>query len=154
MNDQNYLPKVDQSAIKVSQGSMITLLIVAFVLDVWPIVAVVAVLNALGALAPPLDLYRQVYLRLLKPLDVVQPNVISDHPEPHRFAKGVGAVLAALSVLALGLGLSVLGWVLTWVLILLAAVNLFAGFCLGCFFYYQFSRLGVPGFTQRPIEEG
>jgi hypothetical protein len=28
----------------------------------------------------------------------------------------------------------------------LAAANLFFGFCAGCFVYYQLGKLGVPGF--------
>jgi hypothetical protein len=28
----------------------------------------------------------------------------------------------------------------------LAALNLFAGICVGCLMYYWFNRLGVPGF--------
>jgi hypothetical protein len=48
--------------------------------------------------------------------------------------------------------LATVGWVLVWVLILLAGLNLFVGFCLGCFVYYQFSRLGVPGFEHSPLD--
>ncbi len=152
MHTQRHVPQVDQSAIKVSQASMIALLVVAFVVDVWLLVLVVAILNTLGVLSPALDLYRHFYVRVLRPLGWVKPNVIPDHPEPHRFAKGVGAALAAVASIFLGLDLATVGWVLIWVLILLAALNLFMGFCLGCFFYYQFNRLGVPGFKHGPLD--
>ncbi len=152
MNTESRFPQVDQSAIKVSQGSMVTLLVVAFVFDVWPLVLVVAILNTLGVISPNLDLYRHLYFRVLGPLGWVEPNVMPDHPEPHRFAKGVGAALAAVAALFLGLGLTTVGWVLVWVLTLLASLNLFVGFCLGCFFYYQFSRLDVPGFNHQPLD--
>jgi uncharacterized RDD family membrane protein YckC len=152
MNAQQRLPKVDQSSIKVSQASMISILILAFIINFWPLVVVVAVLNTLGVLSPKLDLYRHLYADVLKPLGVVKSNVIPDRHEPHRFAKGVGAVLAAVASLFLGLGSATVGWVLVWVLILLAGLNLFVGFCLGCFFYYQFNRLGVPGFKYSPLD--
>lgn len=152
MNTDVRVPRVDQSAIKVSQATMIGLLLVAFVVDVWPLVLVVAILNFLGVLNPKLDLYRHLYFRVLGPLGWVKSNVLTDHPEPHRFAKGVGAALAAVASLFLGLGLATVGWVLVWVLILLAGLNLFVGFCLGCFVYYQFSRLGVPGFEHSPLD--
>ena len=152
MNTESRFPQVDQSAIKVSQGSMVTLLVVAFVFDVWPLVLVVAILNTLGVISPNLDLTRHLYFRVLGPLGWVEPNVMPDHPEPHRFAKGVGAVLAAVAALFLGLGVTTVGWILVWVLMLLALLNLVVGFCLGCFFYYQFNRLGVPGFNHRPLE--
>jgi len=151
--DKLKAPTVDQSLIKVSQGSMILLLVIAFVLDIWPLVAIVAVVNMLGALRPRLSLWRLLYGRLLKPSGLVKPNVITDHPEPHRFAQGVGATLAALSAILLALGLQTAGWTVTWILILLAGLNLFAGFCVGCFTYYQLSRLGIRGFSHGPIEE-
>jgi hypothetical protein len=44
------------------------------------------------------------------------------------------------------LNATVLGWVLTWFVVALAALNLFAGICVGCLMYYWFNRLGVPGF--------
>jgi hypothetical protein len=144
---------VDQSVIKVSQASMILVLLIGFILDLWPLVAAVAVINFLGVIDPSLNLWRQLYLRILKPAGWVKPNVISDHHEPHLFAKAVGGVLATVAAILLVLGLPVAGWVVTWILISLAALNLFLGFCLGCFTYYQLTRLGVPGFSQSPIEE-
>ena len=41
---------------------------------------------------------------------------------------------------------SVLGWALSWIVVALAALNLFAGICVGCLMYYWLNRLGVPGF--------
>lgn len=153
MNERPDLPHVDHSAIRVSQASMILLLLVAFVTDLWPLVAAVAVINYLGVASPSLNLWRQLYLRILKPAGLVKPDVIPDHPEPHLFAKALGGVLATVSTLLLVLGLAIAGWVVTWVLIFLASLNLFLGFCLGCFTYYQLSRLGVPGFDRSPLEE-
>ena len=44
--------RVDQTALKFNQASIITLLAVGFVLNVWPLVTFVAVVMAVGALAP------------------------------------------------------------------------------------------------------
>jgi hypothetical protein len=146
------LPTVDQSAVKVSQGATVALLVVAFILDSWPLVAFVAVINLLGALVPRLSLWRWLYQRLLKPSGVVKPNVIPDHSEPHRFAQGVGAALATVAVLLFVLGQPTAGWVATWILVFLASLNLFLGFCVGCFLYYQLNRLGVRGFEHGPVQ--
>jgi hypothetical protein len=35
----------------------------------------------------------------------------------------------------------------------LAALNLFAGICVGCLMYYQLNRLGISGFTAAPIQK-
>ena len=37
-------------------------------------------------------------------------------------------------------------------MIVLAGLNLFAGWCAGCTVYYWLNRLGVPGFTQHRLE--
>jgi hypothetical protein len=39
-----------------------------------------------------------------------------------------------------------------FIVVVLAAVNLFLGFCVGCFVYYQLNKLGVPGFEYAPIQ--
>jgi hypothetical protein len=140
------MARVDQSAIKVSQAAMVAVLLIAFIADFWPLVAFVAIVNLVGVLSPDLFLWRLLYLHVLKPLGWVKPHVIPDYHEPHRFARAVGGVLAAASATLLALGFQLAGWVLTWVLILLASLNLLVGFCLGCFTYYQLSKLGVPGF--------
>jgi uncharacterized membrane protein YccC len=96
-------------------------------------------------------LFKAVYLYVLKPLKLVAPDVISDNPEPHRFAQGFGGVVVAMGAAALLTTLSTLGWALVWLVIMLAALNLFLGFCAGCFLYYQLHRLGVPGFKVGPV---
>lgn len=150
--ETNNVPRVDQSQTRVNQASMILVLLIGFVLDLWVFVAAVAVINIVGVLAPQLLVWRWLYRGLLKPLGVVRPDVIVDHPEPHRFAMAVGGGLATLSTLLFLLRLSTAGWVAAWVLIVLAGLNLFLGFCLGCFTYYQLNRLGVPGFEHSPME--
>jgi len=44
------------------------------------------------------------------------------------------------------------GWALIIVVIVLASLNLFAGWCAGCTMYYWLNRLGVPGFTRSRSE--
>ncbi len=148
------LPKVDHSAIRVGQGSIVLTLLIAFILDLWPLVAAVAVINLLGAFVPSLSLWRLLYQQVLKPSGLIKPHVIPDHPEPHRFAQGFGGVLLVLGALLLALGFAVGGWIPVWIVILLATLNLVVGFCLGCFTYYQLNRLGVPGFDRSPVERG
>ncbi len=146
--------KVDHSALKVNQGFIIALLALAYVLDsVWLVVFVAAVM-LLGTAVPALSLFKRVYLHLLRPAGLVKPNVITDNPEPHRFSQGFGGVVLLGAIAALFGGATALGWGLVGLVIVLAAVNLFLGFCAGCFVYYQLNRLGVPGFARGPIEQG
>lgn len=144
--------KVDQSALRVNQAFIIGLLLLAFVLDnVW-LVAFVGAVMLLGTAVPTLSLFKRIYQHALRPAGIVQPDVVADNPEPHRFAQGLGGVVVAASVAALLAGQATPGWILAWVVIVLAALNLFLGFCAGCFVYYQLNRLGVPGFAHSPLK--
>lgn len=144
--------KVDQSALRVNQAFIIALLLLAFVLgSVW-LVAFVAAVMLLGTVAPPASLFKRIYQHVLRPAGVVRPDVISDNPEPHRFAQGFGGVVLLGALVALWTGAAVIGWALVGLVVVLAALNLFLGFCAGCFVYYQLNRLGVPGFSHSPIE--
>jgi hypothetical protein len=146
--------RVDQAALKVNQAFIIALLVVAFILDSWPLAAFVAIVMLLGTAAPALSLFKQIYRQILQPTGVVKPRVIVDNPEPHRFAQGFGGVVLGLGTIAVALGATVLGWALVWLVVALAALNLFLGFCAGCFVYYQLNRVGVPGFDRGPVTGG
>ena len=146
--------KVDQSALKVNQAFIIAFLVLGFVLNaVWLVVFVAAVM-LVGTVVPALSLFKGVYTRALRPSGLVKANIIADNPEPHRFAQGFGGVVLLGAIAALLAGSAVLGWALVGLVIVLAALNLFVGFCAGCFVYYQLSKLGVPGFDRRPMGQG
>jgi hypothetical protein len=135
--------KVDQTALKFNQASIIFLLVVAFVLN-WPwLVALVALVMLVGTVLPEAGLFKLFYARFLKPAGVLKADIVADEPQPHLFAQGVGGIFLALSTLAFVLGQPVVGWALAAIVVVLAAVNLFFGFCLGCFMYYQLARLGL-----------
>ena len=135
--------KVDQTALRVNQASIIALLVIAFLLDQPWLVAFVAAVMLIGTLWPRVALFKLLYTRLLKPLGWPRAHVIADDPQPHLFAQGLGAAFLLASALAFAAGGALLGWLLAWIVIVLAAVNLFAGFCLGCFVFYQLARRGV-----------
>jgi hypothetical protein len=143
--------RVDQSALRVNQAFIIGLLLTAFLADIPLLVVFVAVTMVLGALYPPARLFVLLYQQVLKPLGLLKPDVIEDNPEPHRFALALGGVFTTFSALTLFTGLTAIGWGLAILVVVLAALNLLAGFCAGCFVYYQLNRLGVPGFNRAPL---
>jgi len=145
------LRKVDQNGLKTGQAVTILLLIAAFVLSSWVLVAFVAVAQLLGALDVPFAPYRLFYQNVVKPAGWTKPNVIADNPEPHRFAMLVGALFNGVATLALLAGAPVVGWVLVGIVVVLANLNFWLNFCAGCWMYYQFNRLGIKGFTRSPI---
>ena len=141
--------KVDHSSLKANQASIIVLLLVGFIVNTPWLVGIVAFLMILGtAIGRPGFFF--IYTGILRPLGIVKPRLLADNPEPHRFAQGFGGVVAAGSAAALFLGNPALGWSLTWLVVVLAAANLFLGFCAGCAVYYWLNRLRVPGFSRVP----
>ncbi|GAB4546916.1 MAG: hypothetical protein OHK0023_07330 [Anaerolineae bacterium] len=145
---------VDHSALRTNQAFIISLLIIAFVLDAPILVAFVMAVMLIGTLFPQAGLFKAVYFSILKPTGIARADVKADNPEPHLFAQGVGAAVLLIAVLAFLAGASGLAWALGWLVVALAALNLFAGICVGCLMYYQLHRLGVPGFVHAPIREG
>lgn len=146
--------KVDHSAIRTNQAFIIVLLGLAFVLNAPVLVAFVSAVMVVGTIWPQAGLFKRVYQHVLRPAGLVRPDVIPDNPEPHLFAQGLGGIFTGLGFLALLAGAPVVGWALVWLVIILAGLNLFAGWCAGCTVYYWLNRLGVPGFDHRPVESG
>ncbi len=144
--------RVDQNGLKTGQALTIILLIVGYILNAWPLVALVAIAQLLGALDSPYGPYRLTYKYLLVPANLLKPKVIMDNPEPHRFAMLVGAIFNGVATVALLAGAPVVGWVLVGIVVVLANLNFWLNFCVGCLMYYQLHRFGVPGFTVAPLK--
>ena len=141
--------KVDHSSLRTNQAFIILGLLAGFVFNVPWIVAGVALIMLLGtAIARPGFFF--IYTGILRPAGIVKPDLLADNPEPHRFAQGFGGVVAGLSAVLLLFGFPAAGWALTWLVIALAALNLFVGFCVGCAVYYWLARIQVPGFARTP----
>jgi hypothetical protein len=145
------LRPVDHNALKVNQIIIIALNLLAFILGVPWISLGVGIVMALGTAFGKPGFF-PVYALVLKPLGWVKPDVIKDNPEPHRFAQGFGTVVLLGGSAALLFGLPILGWSLVWLVIVLASLNAFAGFCAGCFVYYQLAKLSLPGFSKKAPE--
>ena len=145
--------KVDHSAIRTNQVFIISLLALAFIMDIKWLVAFVSAVMLIGTLFPNIALFKVVYLHILKPLKLVRPDVRVDNPEPHLFAQGVGGTFLLVATVGFVTKVNVLGWALSWIVVALAALNLFAGICVGCLMYYWLNRLGVPGFKYARIQQ-
>ena len=135
---------VDTTALRFNQACIVVLVALAFVLQQPWLALGVGVVLALGTAVPAWALFQQVYRKILRPAGLLKARVHPDDPAPHRFAQGVGATfLLAASASLLLFNLPVLGWALALIVVVLAATNLFVGFCAGCFVYYQLGRVGV-----------
>jgi molybdopterin converting factor small subunit len=139
---------VDHAALRTNQAVIIGLLMAAFVADAPVLVLAVGLLMLIGA-ARSRPAFGWFY-SWLRGAGLLRPDVLSDNPEPHRFAQLLGGVFLSLSALSFALGWAFPGWSLAALVAILAAVNLFAGICVGCAIYYWLARLHVPGFSKAP----
>jgi hypothetical protein len=147
---ENGTKLIDHSPLKINQATIIVLLGLSFILDTPWLVGFVAIVMVLGSIlgVPGFGIINSWVLR---PLGWIQPDVYADHPEPHRFAQAIGGIFAAISSVSLFSGLILTGWIFSWIVIILAGVNLLLGFCAGCAMYYWFNRLHIPGFYKSSL---
>lgn len=145
-NNSEPLSFVDHAALRTNQASIISLLIIAFIADLPSLALLVAIIMLLGTLIKKPG-FLPVHF-VLKEVNLVRPDLMRDNAEPHRFANGFGSIVLLSGFIAFTVNLPVIGWVLVWIVIILASVNLFLGFCVGCAVYYWLNRLGVPFFQK------
>ena len=139
----NKVKPFDRSATRVNQALIIVFLTIGFLLNSPLFVIFVAAVMVVGTAWPQAALFQRLYRDVLKPNKIVQPDVVEEDPAPHRFAQGMGAGVLIIAIAGFLLGAVALGWALSIIVIVLAAVNLFFGFCTGCFVYFQLQRFGV-----------
>lgn len=137
---------LDHSALKFNQISIITLTLLGFILNQPFFPSFVATVLLVGSFNSKFALFKLIYKHAVKPLNVMKPNLLEDIPAPHEFAQLLGGIMLGIGSLLLYTGSILLGWLFAWIVIVLAAANVFFGFCAGCFVYYQLRKLGVPGF--------
>jgi len=136
---------VDQAEMQVQRFFTIAVLLTAFVLDRWELVAVQSVIFGLTFLNPGFSPYIALYRHILQPAGLIRPDRRLDNPEPHRFASLIGLLVSLSAAVLLASGYASMGWGLVWLIVVLAGIA-FAGWCAGCFTYYMVNRLGVKGF--------
>ena len=143
------LQKVDHAALKANQLFIISLSILAFIFNQPWLAAFVALVMGIGS-ALKVPGFLPTYKYILKPRGWMKPDVLNDNPEPHRFAQFLGFLFMTAGSISLFLGAAIPGWILVWIVVALAALNAFGGFCVGCAVYYWLARLKLPGFAKQP----
>jgi molybdopterin converting factor small subunit len=142
------LVAVDHNALRTNQAMIIALLLAAFITDRSWLSTAVAGIMLLGTTWSIIG-FKPVYW-FLRFVALLQPDVLQDNPVPHRFSQALGGVVLAGATLAFSASSATLGWSLVWLVIILAGLNLFGGFCVGCAVYYWLNRLQIPGFSHAP----
>jgi len=137
----NGISRVDRTALKFNQGSIITIVILAFVLQLPSLLAILALVLIVGTLIPSAGLFKIFYGKVLRPLKLLRPDVVEEDNRQHLFAQGLGGVFLVISVAFLtGSGVPIIGWSLAFLVAALALVNLTVNFCVGCYLYLRLRR--------------
>jgi len=135
---------IDANAPRFNQAVIGSLALVSFLVDWWPLLAVLAAQLALGLLVG-----RRLCLPCLAYFELIQPRVgegpIED-ARPPRFANIVGVAVLGAASLFHAAGLTVVGWALGLLVAALALLAAATGLCAGCEMYRIAARLrGVRG---------
>jgi Domain of unknown function (DUF4395) len=136
--------KIDRSALRFNQGAIVILVSIAFLFNLNWLVALVSLVMLVGTLLPKAGLFKLTYFYVAKPLGIIKPQIINESNTPHLFAQGLGGVVLVAAFLLLNFtDQNFLGWFLSIVVVALAFINLTVNFCVGCYIYYQLTKIGI-----------
>jgi hypothetical protein len=142
-------PPVDPRGPRLAAWITTVVLAVVLVTQWWPLLAIQAVIFAIGAFsgftyAP----YSLLYKYLVAPR--LQPSDEREDAAPLRFAQGVGFAFALAGTVAFALGGTTAGIIATAFALAAAFLNAAFGFCLGCETYLLLRRLTPSASRQSP----
>jgi hypothetical protein len=140
---KNGIMKLDKSAIKFNQGSIMVLIAAAYLLNLPLLIAFVMVVMITGTIFPKAGLFKLIYKHIVKPSGIIKPDIVEEDNSPHQFAQGLGGIFLLAALIMMETGLIVLGWILALLVLVLAFINLTTNFCLGCFIYFQLHKFGI-----------
>ncbi len=125
---------VDVNIPRFNQAMVAGLIGLAFMLQWWPLVAIVAAVLALTRFAGPRwGLFTQVYLRMIRPRLDRPPE--TEPAAPPRFAQLLGTGFLGAATVAFSIGWTPVGWGISLVVFVLAALAAATRICVGCLIY-------------------
>ena len=126
------VPRFNQACVAVVTG-------LAFVLQIWVLVPVLAMLLAATRLGgPQYALFTQVYVRLLRPR--LRGPIETEAAEPPRFAQVLGIVFLTAASALFVIGATGPGWIVTLMVTALATLAATTRICVGCMIYERAVR--------------
>jgi hypothetical protein len=142
-------PPVDPRGPRLAAWITTAVLAVVLTTEWWPLLAIQAVVFAIGAFAgfkyaPYSLIYRYLVAPRLRPTDE------REDAGPLRFAQGVGFAFAFVGTVAFALGGTTVGVIATAFALAAAFLNAAFGFCLGCETYLLLRRLTPSASRQSP----
>lgn len=142
---QTMTNKVDHAEIKM--GQILTILIsgMALVLQNQIPLIVLGGIFLLSGTVRSISPFSLLYRWIINPLGIIKSDYRLDNIQPHKFGQLVGVMTIALALVLMHFNFTSAGWGIVILLIMLTAIS-YAGWCVGCFLYYQLNRFGFGGF--------
>lgn len=138
------LDVIDSRAPRANQAVVGSVALLAFVVDLWPLLAILAAQLFVG-----LRFGRRFCLPCVTYFELIQPRIGEGRTEdsrPPRFANQVGLVVLTAASLSHLAGLPALGWTLGLLVAGLALLAALTGLCVGCEMYKLGARIrGIYG---------
>ena len=126
--------QVDVNVPRFNQACVAALTGFAFVVQVWPIVPVVAAILAITRFAGPrFGAFTQVYVRFVKPR--LSGPVATEPADPPRFAQLLGVAFLTVASVLFVRGFVTAGWVVVLTVTALATLAATTQICVGCIIY-------------------
>ena len=117
----NRVSLIDRTALKFNQGSIITLVITAFALQLPWLIALLALVLLAGTVVPSAGAFKFLYANVLRPLRILRPDVIEEDNAQHLFAQGLGGIFLSVAFIFLAVvNQPIVGWILTFLVAALA----------------------------------
>ena len=143
---------VDRTAIKINQFFVILFSLGAFIMNEPGIGLFLGLIMVSGVFFPRLAVFQQFYHKILKPSGWVKPDLLNELSNPHQFASAMGGTMVLIATALITFtSFEFAGWTLILLVALLALTNLVLGFCMGCFIYFQFSKVRKSINSKREI---
>ena len=137
--------QVDHAEIKMGQVLTIIISGIALILqNIIPLI-ILAGIFLLSGTVRSISPFSLLYRWIIKPLKIIKSDYRLDNIQPHKFGQLIGAITVVLALALIQFGYTTAGWIIVGVLIALTAIS-YAGWCVGCYMYYQLNRLGLGGF--------
>jgi hypothetical protein len=128
---------LDPNVLRFNQICIVLGIALAAILTQWWIVTLIGIIMLAGTWNSSLATFKRLYSGVVRPALHLPVKLVKDDPRAHNFAQGVGGTFLLAATLAFLVGLPVLGWLLSAIVVALALLSLTTGFCVGCFLYFQ-----------------
>lgn len=137
--------QVDHAEIKMGQLLTMAIATTALALqDFRPLLAL-GIIFFLSGMIRTISPFNLLYRYLISPLGIMSSDYRLDNIQAHKFGQLIGVLTIAIALGLILAGYPIAGWATVTILIILTAVS-YAGWCIGCFMYYQLNRIGLGGF--------